>query len=144
MSHKLTFNVLPFDPRHAQKAEIPLPITPQDLADTLQTNWPDGDVQIYSKRDETVVRFYITFKEDLWLMARYTESFGGCFFVSGLPKTLATEIILWYREYIADKLALFVVVVESGSIYDLTSSTTTKDIDRMYPFPIDEGWEWEW
>lgn len=143
MSHNLVFNILPFDPRNTQKAEIPLPVEPQNLADTLRANWPKGDIQTYTKDNETEIRFYINSKKyGTWLVAHYDESFGGCFFVSGWPKTLATELIRWYRKYIPHEFPLFVVVVESGKIYELTPSTTIEDVHAMYPYSVDENWEW--
>ena len=136
MSHELVFTILPFNPLITPDAKIQLPVDHDDLIRQLQRLWPSGEVTSFTSEGDTVIRLYIpTKREGNWNIASFLDDYS-IFEVSGWPKPAAKKIILWYRQYIPMRYPLFLVIPEDGSVTELTASTSSDDIDKLYPYSV--------
>jgi hypothetical protein len=138
MSNQLIFDILPFDPIHAPTTTIKLPLDLDDFAQQLREKWPAGEVRIGKNKEGTSVKLYLPIQRyGPWIVAGLIE-IDSYFYVSGWPKQIAKELILWYRHYVPLSYPLFLVVPETENVYELTANTTSDDIEKMYPFPVSD------
>lgn len=136
MGNQLAFDILPFDPTVTPSARTQLPIDLENVAHELRTRWPNGQVRVTQIGEQPIVRLYIsTEQEGPWVVAEYTEN-PSFFWVSGWPKRIAKELILWYRHYVPMNYPLFLIIREDCFVTELTERTTLDDLENMYPYPV--------
>jgi hypothetical protein len=136
MGNQLYFDILPFDPNVVLDAKIQLPIDLDDFAQQLRDKYLAGEVHIDKTEGKRNVTLSIsTEKYGPWIVAGFIEN-HSYFYVSGWPKRMAKELILWYRHLVPMNYPLFLVIPEDGFVAELTAQTTLADIEKMYPFPV--------
>jgi hypothetical protein len=136
MDNQLTFDILPFDPMVTPDGGIQLPLDLDDFICQLRAKFANGEINTNKSGEETHIRLYIATEQyGQLLVAQFTES-PSYFFVSGWPKRMAKELILWYRHYVPISYPLFLIIPEPLFVAELTANTTLEDIEKMYPFPV--------
>jgi hypothetical protein len=134
MSHRLGFDILPFDWKSTQQVEIQIPIDLDDFAHSLQAVYPAGEINLFKHEDSTTVRLYISVEQyGPWMVAQLAQGKNTILDVSAWPKLLAIKIILWYRQYINLKYPLFLIVSDTGEGIELRSDTSQQEIENVYP-----------
>lgn len=138
MSHRLVFDILPFDPMILPNPQISLPIDFDDFAAQLQAIIPDSEIRIKKKQEEIYIDLFITHeKVGRWFIAGFDDVYD-VLYVAGWPKCIAKALILWYRSYISSSYPLFLVIPEYGFVAEITVDTSAEDIENMYPYPVPE------
>ncbi|MFN8372244.1 MAG: hypothetical protein U0694_05125 [Anaerolineae bacterium] len=138
MSNRLVFDILPFDPLVTPDAKIHLPIDLDDFVRQLQNTYPNGEIRVTKNEGNTSIDLSIwTETEGRWCVANFSET-HNYFWVSGWPKRIAKELILWYRRYIPPKYPLFLVIPEYGYVTELTAHLSSNEIEKMYPYPVSD------
>jgi hypothetical protein len=131
MGNLYYFDIVPFDPLIVPNVKVHLPIDFDDFVQQVRARWPIEEVRIHKTDEETSIDFYISTKRvGPWVMATFLEGWSD-FCVSVWPKSMAKEIILWYRQYIDLSYRLFMVIAAIGDVVELTAQTSTDDIEKM-------------
>ena len=134
VSHWLGFHILPFDWRLSPQAEIQLPIDVGDFAKRLQAECLTGEVNVVNLEGSPVIRLYISVEQyGPWVVANLSQAKSTILNISAWPKPLAVRLILWYRHYVSQKYPLFLVVDPTGEGIELTESTSSQDIENLFP-----------
>lgn len=111
-----------------------MPIDVDDFAQRLQAECPSGEITIVNHEGSTVVRLYVlTEQNDPWVVANLICGKPTQLEISAYPKSLAVQLILWYRHYLSLKYPLFLVVANDGDQIELTELTSAKDVEDHFP-----------
>jgi hypothetical protein len=138
MSSDLIFYVLPFDPTLTSEAKIRLPFDLDDFAQRLGENFPDGELRIDKSEGNIHIRLYLQSEEyGTIVVANFVADESTILEISGWPKRMAKELILWYRQHVSQKYPLFLIVSGSGEMIKLTEHTSSEDIEKLYPGTVD-------
>jgi hypothetical protein len=137
MSNHLIFYILPFDPKVPSQSGVQLPVDLEDFAQKIRTLFPSMDIQVTKREKYRSVALYINVEKfGPWIVGSFVMNENTTFEISGWPKNIATQLIMWYRKYIPSDINLYLIVSVNGDTLQLKENTSIEEIESIYPFDV--------